>query len=267
MKKIIIALISISFCISCKNEVQNTQSNISVTENIKPIEDIKSKKDTVVDIPKIVDTPKIENNFLLGKFNYRSNPDFIKVDKAFSSKTLYIQKKTYDSFKQMQIAAKKEGVNLIIVSGTRNFNEQKAIWNRKWKRYNNLTPINRAKKILEYSSMPTTSRHHWGTDIDLNNLNNSYFETGTGKKIYDWLKENGNNYGFYQVYTDKTNGRTGYNLERWHWSYLPLSSKYLEAYNSQITYDDISSFKGSELAKQIQMIKNYVNGISKKAKL
>lgn len=266
MKKIIITLISISFCISCKNEVQNKQDDIAVTDNIKSIkntEAIESSK-PIKDV--IKENPKIENDFILGKFDYKSHPEFTKVAPKFSSKTLYIQKQTYNAFKKMQIAAKKDGVNLIIISGTRNFNEQKAIWNRKWKRYNTLTPINRVKKILEYSSMPSTSRHHWGTDIDLNNLNNSYFETGTGKKIYNWLKENGNNYGFYQVYTEKTNGRTGYNLERWHWSYLPLSSKYLEAYNSQITYDDISGFEGAEFAKEVEMIDNYVNGISKKAK-
>ena len=84
--------------------------------------------------------------------------------------------------------AKRDSIDLKIISGTRNFYEQKAIWNRKWNLYNNLNPIHRAKKILEYSSMPSTSRHHWGTDIDLNSLNNSYFNTGKGLKTYQWLK-------------------------------------------------------------------------------
>ena len=49
----------------------------------------------------------------------------------------------------MQRAALYDTIQLIIVSGTRNFEEQKAIWNRKWNRYNNLKPIDRIKKILE----------------------------------------------------------------------------------------------------------------------
>ena len=98
--------------------------------------------------------------------------------------------------------------------------------------------------------MPTTSRHHWGTDIDLNSLSNSYFEQGKGKKEYEWLIENANKYGFYQVYTSKENGRTGYNLEKWHWSYLPLASEYLKFYNANITYKDISGFKGSEYSEE-----------------
>lgn len=159
--------------------------------------------------------------------------------------------------------AKTENINLKIISGTRNFYEQKSIWQRKWERYKNLTPIKRAKKILEYSSMPSTSRHHWGTDIDLNNLNNSYFEKGGGKKEYNWLVNNANRYGFYQVYTSKENGRKGYNMEKWHWSYMPLAKKYLKFYNENIRIDDINGFKGAELSKELDVINSYVNGISK----
>lgn len=134
---------------------------------------------------------------------------------------------------------------------------------RKWEGYKNLSPIKRVKKILEYSSMPSTSRHHWGTDLDLNNLNNSYFEKGRGAKEYDWLIENTNKYGFYQVYTSKEEGRRGYNLEKWHWSYIPLSEKYLKFYNDNIKIDDIKGFEGAKLSKELDVIKVYVNGISK----
>ena len=38
----------------------------------------------------------------------------------------------YVKFKEMHTAAKKDGINFLIVSGTRNFDEQKSIWERKW---------------------------------------------------------------------------------------------------------------------------------------
>ena len=126
--------------------------------------------------------PKIKKTILLGKFDYKTHPDFVQVDLKLSSKKIYLQNEAYEAFLKMQRAALYDTIQLIIVSGTRNFEEQKAIWNRKWNRYNNLKPIDRIKKILEYSSMPSTSRHHWGTDLDLNNLNNSYFTSGKGKK-------------------------------------------------------------------------------------
>jgi LAS superfamily LD-carboxypeptidase LdcB len=234
---------------------------------------INKKKTAIIDIQNF-QRPLLKNknmnitkDFVLGKFNYHKHIDFLKIETKHSSKAIYLNKTVYKAFVKMFEAAKNDGISLKVISGTRNFNEQKGIWERKWEKYKTLEPLKRAKKILEFSSMPTTSRHHWGTDMDLNNLNNSYFEKSNGKKEYDWLVTNANNFGFYQVYTPKTNGRTGYNLERWHWSYLPLASQYLTFYNKHITYQDIKGFKGSEYAEKAQMIANYVNGVSKPIKL
>jgi LAS superfamily LD-carboxypeptidase LdcB len=208
----------------------------------------------------------ITKAFVLGKFDYKNHALFIKTKPLHSSKPIYLNNEVYAAFITMFNQAEKEGIQLKIISGTRNFAEQKAIWERKWKKYKNLTPLERTKKILEYSAMPSTSRHHWGTDIDLNSLSNSYFESNKGKKEYRWLVENANKYGFHQVYTNKSSGRLGYNLERWHWSYVPLSCKYLAFYNSHIDYPDISGFSGSHLAEALNIIPNYVNGISEDVK-
>ena len=107
--------------------------------------------------------------------------------------------------------------------------------------------------------MPSTSRHHWGTDIDLNNLQNSYFEKGEGKKIFDWLVKNAFKYGFHMTYDNQEESkRTGYKMEKWHWSYMPISEQYLLQFNQYIKYEDICSFKGSKFAchEDIDIIKN-----------
>ncbi|MCT4665599.1 MAG: M15 family metallopeptidase [Flavobacteriales bacterium] len=197
----------------------------------------------------------------MGKFNYRKHANFKVVPTHLSTKKIYIQKETLQQFVAMAKAAQKADISLKILSGTRSFWEQKAIWERKWKRYEELTPLDRAKKILEYSSMPSTSRHHWGTDIDINNLNNEYFDHGKGKKEYEWLVQNAHKFGFYQVYTAE-NGRTGYSEEKWHWSYLPLAHDYLTFFNQHISNQNISGFEGAELAKTLDMRKNYVNGVA-----
>ena len=127
-----------------------------------------------------------------------------------------------------------------------------------------MSPIENAKKILLYSSMPSTSRHHWGTDIDINSLEPSYFEYGRGKIEYDWLVKNGAKFGFCQTYSDfdKNDRSSGYQEESWHWTYMPKSKKFLAEYNKTVGYEDINGFLGSELAEQLGMIENYVNGIS-----
>ena len=216
----------------------------------------------------------VDKNYLLGKFDPATHPQFVKLADEHtrgSGRGAYLRKETYAAFIKMSDAARKEGVELTIISATRNFESQKRIWENKWNgkvlvEGKNLTTVTdlkeRARLILLYSSMPSTSRHHWGTDMDLNALENSYFDSGEGLKIYSWLKTHAGEYGFCQPYTSKDTGRTGYEEERWHWSYLPLSGDLLDQYQKQVNYEDITGFEGSKVAKPMGVIRNYVAGVA-----
>ena len=217
-----------------------------------------------------------DTSWLQGKINAVQDPRFLEIAKMYTANRgkIFLHRETYTAFKKMYQAAKKEGISLMIISGFRSYYDQKNIWENKWEG-NQLVeginlkkqikdPLTRALKILNYSSMPTTSRHHWGTDMDLNALNNPYFEVNPeGKKIYQWLKENAPLFGFCQPYTTKGIDRnTGYEEEKWHWSYKPISEQLTKLYLKYINYKDITGFKGSEYAEKIGIIKNYVQGIS-----
>jgi LAS superfamily LD-carboxypeptidase LdcB len=209
---------------------------------------------------------KIEKNILLGKFDYKKDSNFSIVSSKYSSKTIYLRKEVLQKFDQMYDAALKDGIKLVIISGTRSFNHQKYIWDRKWaKNILKMDSISTVKEIMKYSSMPSTSRHHWGTDIDLNSLENSYFEKGEGKKIFDWLVANAFKYGFHMTYDNQEETkRTGYKMEKWHWSYMPISKQFLIQFNEYVKCENISSFKGSKFAchPKVDVIKNFVNGIN-----
>jgi len=208
---------------------------------------------------------EISKTILIGKFSPSETKGFVSVPSEYCSKPMHIQEEVLNAYLKMRTAALAEGVNLLIISGTRTFYDQKAIWERKWETNFAETKdsLATANKILLFSSMPGTSRHHWGTDIDLNSLEDIYFQSGEGLKIYNWLKTHAGEYGFCQTYSDKVEtNRTGYSMEKWHWSYMPLSSKYLSAYVSTITYADIKGFKGDNLPERIGVIQNYVQGIS-----
>ena len=203
---------------------------------------------------------------LLGKINPAVHTDFSLVPSEYCSRSgIYLRSEVLDEFLVLRQLAEDEGIELIVVSGTRSFNHQKAIWDRKWARskYMGWEKIEKARDILTYSSMPGTYRHHWGTDLDLNSLENSYFESGEGKKIYDFMDRCGEEHGFKQVYTSKDGGRTGYEEEKWHWSYMPVSSLMLEQYNELVSITDIRGFDGSEVADSINVIGDFVNGIAK----
>lgn len=215
---------------------------------------------------------------LLGKITPAQDTGFTRIAARFTNKNaIYLRNQAYQDFVRMEAAAAAAGISLQIISATRNFAAQKRIWEAKWngqRKVNGMdlsqavtNPEERALKILEYSSMPGTSRHHWGTDVDLNALNNRYFASGEGKKIYDWLLTHAHEFGFCQVYTAKGSDRPyGYNEERWHWSYMPLASQFLDQYNEKIGYGDLGGFDGDQVAEEIDAIRKYVNGIAPRCK-
>ncbi|MCB9275187.1 MAG: M15 family metallopeptidase [Lewinellaceae bacterium] len=221
------------------------------------------------------DTQAFDTDYLMGRFDPASHPDFTLVENRYASRAgLYLRKDTYDAFLKMYEAAKKDGITLTILSATRNFDYQKGIWEAKWtgataiengknasEAYPN--PTQRALKILEYSSMPGSSRHHWGTDMDLNALNNEHFETGQGLKTYQWLVANAPGFGFCQPYSPKGEARPyGYNEEKWHWSYLPIALPLTQLAREKLKDEMIQGFKGAETAREVGVVEKYVLGIN-----
>ncbi len=223
---------------------------------------------------KIMVDSSITLDYLMGKFDPKQNIEFIKVDQKHASRTdFYLRKGTYNAFQKMYKAAKKEGIQLQIISATRPFSHQKRIWEAKWNGSRKIEgkdisktksdPVKRALKILEYSSMPGTSRHHWGTDMDINALTNEYFEKGKGLKEYEWMVKNAAQFGFCQPYSQKGKDRpNGYNEEKWHWSYLPFAKKLTDQYKLRLKDELISGFDGAESAVKIGVIEKYVLGIN-----
>lgn len=214
--------------------------------------------------------------YLTGRFKAEEFADMVVVPSSYTDGdgTYYMHRVALDSFKVMHAAAQEDGVNLVIVSAFRNFSRQKAIWEAKWNGQRLIEgnknaeteypdPATRALAILRYSSMPSTSRHHWGTDIDLNRLNNAYFSSGEGLEVYNWLLENAHQYKFCQPYTEKGDQRpTGYEEEKWHWSFLPIAQPLTEYAREYLDPAMIKGFKGAEVADSIGVIENYVLGIN-----
>lgn len=214
-------------------------------------------------------------NYLMGKFDPASHPDFMVIPVKYRDDEIrYIRKDVMTAFIAMYDAAAKDGINFKIRSATRNFENQKRIWENKWTGKTILednvnaaldisSDVLRAKKILEYSSMPGTSRHHWGTDIDINSFDNDWFAKGEGGKLYQWMLAHAHEYGFCQPYSAMNSDRnTGYFEERWHWTYTPVSGALTRMAEQMLTDDMIADFQGATTAKDIGIVQNYILGIS-----
>jgi zinc D-Ala-D-Ala carboxypeptidase len=201
---------------------------------------------------------------LMGMFEASSHAGFKRVPEKYASHGgHYLRNEVVDAYVRMAKKAEKDAINLEVISAFRSYYRQKTIWNNKFTRFHG-TYRERSEKILEYSSMPGTSRHHWGTDFDLNSLEPAFFDTPNGKAIYDWLVKNAHEFGFFQPYKEYNAWRdAGYKEEKWHWSYAPTADRLLRAYRFLIKPSDIQGFLGSELAEELDVIERYVLCIEK----
>jgi D-alanyl-D-alanine carboxypeptidase len=270
----VISLVVVLACSSSPSTAAGEKSPDSLAANLTSVVDspITDTSASQIVTQHVVDSIAITS--LLGKIVPSKDTAFAPIAQKYTTTSgIYLRRDAYAAFERMHAAALADGVKLVILSATRTFGDQKGIWENKWNGQTlvggkNLSsavpdPVERAKTILRYSSMPGSSRHHWGTDMDLNSLENSYFDVGAGKKTYEWLQAHAADFGFCQPYTLIGPERPhGYQEERWHWSYMPISSKFLRAYQAQVKLADITGFLGSETAQALNVIEHYVSGIA-----
>lgn len=280
MKYSLVSLLFVFIVFGCKSSDSQNKISVETANVISAVESrlqVDKKSDEQSRSPQSEKMTQITIKEVMGQFDPSKHADFVIIDSKYADRDdRLMYSYAYEAFQNMWNAANSDGVELKIISATRNFDYQKGIWERKWNGQTKVegralpewipNPLVRAKKILEYSSMPGTSRHHWGTDIDLNAFENSYFEKGKGLKEYEWLRKNAVTYGFCQPYTAKGVKRpTGYNEEKWHWSYIPSAKIFLER-AKELSDSMISGFDGSETAEEISVVENYIFGINHRCK-
>jgi LAS superfamily LD-carboxypeptidase LdcB len=181
-----------------------------------------------------------------------------------------LQKEVFEAFTEMQKEALKDGISIQIVSAYRSFNRQNEIWNKKYTTYilEGYLPQQAIEKIIEYSTIPGTSRHHWGTDIDIIDslqkapekllIEKNYNKGGVYSNLKIWMDNNAEKFGFYLVYDDN-HLRKGFKYEPWHYSFLPVSKSMLEAYMEINLFQLIKTFnlKGKVLLNK-EFLDNYL---------
>lgn len=158
-----------------------------------------------------------------------------KADIELFGEGINLREEAHNAFVKMKKAAYSEGFDIKMVSSYRDFYRQESIWERKYISYtedDGMQPLDAIDKIIEYSTIPGTSRHHWGTDIDIIDgypktsggvLVPEKFEAGGPFEAFKkWLDVNSEKFGFYLVYT-KEPRRRGFKYEPWHYSYAPIS--------------------------------------------
>lgn len=157
------------------------------------------------------------------------------------------------AFDQLRREARAAGFDPKVVSGFRDFERQRLIWNGKACGERplldsagqpldvaHMSPEETVFAILRWSALPGGSRHHWGTDFDVIDaaaVPEDYRVQLTPEEVADegvfgpfhcWLDEriaSGQSFGLFRPYAED---RGGVAPERWHLSYAPRAREFQE---------------------------------------
>ena len=193
------------------------------------------------------------------------------------------------ALEQMRLAAREDGVTISIASAHRDFARQLSIWNRKWRGElpilsrdsvvlapQSLSDEEKLHAILTWSALPGTSRHHWGTDLDVYDANEvegrnhrlelipqEYTGDGPCASLSNWIVSNAHRFGFYLPYAEDNQGVA---VEPWHLSYYPIAADLLtqltpDAVGTVISDADIEG-KATILENLDDILEQYVYNIS-----
>lgn len=186
---------------------------------------------------------------------------------ALQANSHFLMPEVRDAFLQMQVAAKKAGLDLQICSSFRDFDKQLSIWNRKWRGElalytlngekldaHTLSDIEKIHAIMLWSALPGASRHHWGTDFDFYDKHSieeqkhtfelipeEYSGQGPCSKLCEWVHQHAESFGFFLPYANYVGGVAS---EPWHLSHKNTASNIeaqfdIEALRTKLAQSDI----------------------------
>ena len=153
--------------------------------------------------------------------------DLITLDKRYSNDgTKQLRSEAYDAVIDMIEAAKRENINLLVISAYRTSERQNSL-------FNNSVNKNGMDHALLYSAKSGHSEHQLGLAVDLNSIDTNFENT----EEFKWLKNNSYKYGFILRYPKGKEFITGYGYEPWHYRYVGIDIA-TKIFKENITYEE-----------------------------
>lgn len=109
----------------------------------------------------------------------------------------------------MALAAKKNGVTIVVSSSYRSYAYQKNLFARYVKQYGKA-------EAETFSARAGTSQHQLGTVVDFGSITDAFAATAAGK----WVKQHAGEYGWSLSFPRGYDKITGYVWESWHYRYI-----------------------------------------------
>ena len=143
--------------------------------------------------------------------------DLVTIDQKYRNNNYVtdIHKDVYPYITAMVAAANKEGVNLKVWSPFRSYAIQNDLFQKQ---------VNRVggdeEKAATVVARPGTSEHNTGLCADFNMASDSFENT----KMFTWMMENAEDYGFILRYPESKIDVTGVIYESWHWRFVGINT-------------------------------------------
>lgn len=125
-------------------------------------------------------------------------------------------------YKEMYLAAQKDGITLTPVSGYRSYATQKRNFENKIQTYikNGDSEVAATQKAATIILPPGTSEHNVGIAMDIISLEQNFENT----KAFAWLQAHAADYGFILRYPKNKQDVTKIIYEPWHWRYVGVDN-------------------------------------------
>ena len=150
------------------------------------------------------------------------NEEYVKADEEIE-----IERNVAKAFYDMAEAASKEGLELMVSSGYRSYEDQEEITNTYLELYGQ-------NYVDNYVAKPGFSEHQTAMSLDIASKSVNTF---VNSDEYTWMMDNAYKYGFILRYPKSKEDITGYKCEAWHYRYVGKKiAKYIKENN--ITYDE-----------------------------
>ena len=138
--------------------------------------------------------------------------ELVDTEADFYGRPQRLTPDSFDSWTAMKKAAAEAGVTIFLISAYRDIQYQHDVIARK------LEEGREIAEILKANAAPGYSEHHTGSAVDIGTPGcDALVEAFENTKAFQWLKINGNKYGFFMSFP--RNNSQGINYEPWHWCF------------------------------------------------
>ena len=155
--------------------------------------------------------------------------DLVKIKDEYvkTDVEIEIERNVAKAFYDMAEAAEEDGMELMVSSGYRSYEDQEEITNTYLELYGQ-------KYVDNYVAKPGFSEHQTAMSLDVASKS---VDTFVNSDEYVWMMDNAYKYGFILRYPKSKEDITGYKCEAWHYRYVGKKiAKYI--HDNNITYDE-----------------------------